>query len=165
MGVNVFDIILNMIRNSNGNRHDINRFLKVYAYAKTIAEHEKLSAEKQQIVEIAAVIHDIACPLCREKYGNTNGKYQEKEGVILAREFLKNAGLPEKTVDRIVFLVGHHHSLQNIDGIDYQILIEADYLVNADEAGYSKANIQNALTNIFKTETGKILLRFIYFSE
>lgn len=165
MGVNVFDIILNMIRNSNGNRHDINHFLKVYAYAKTIAECERVSAEKQQIVEIAAVIHDIACPLCREKYGNTNGKCQEKEGVILSREFLKDAGLPEKTVDRIVFLVGHHHSLQNIDGIDYQILIEADYLVNADEAGYSKANIQNALANIFKTETGKILLRFIYFSE
>lgn len=160
--MDISEIIVKMIGYSNGNCHDINHFLKVYAYAKTIAVCERVSAEEQQIVEIAAVIHDIACPLCREKYGNTNGKHQEVEGVILAREFLKDAGLPEKTVDRIVFLVGHHHTLQGIDGIDYQILIEADYLVNADEAGYSKANIQNALENIFQTETGKMLLTSIY---
>lgn len=161
----ISNIILKMVSNSNGNRHDINHFLKVYAYAKTIAECERLPDEEQQIVEVAAVIHDIACPLCREKYGNTNGKYQEAEGVILAREFLKDTGLPEKTTERIIFLVGHHHTLQGIDGIDYQILIEADYLVNADESGYSEANIQNALRNIFKTETGKTLLRSIYFAE
>lgn len=163
--MNISEIIVKMIGNSNGNRHDINHFLKVYAYAKTIAECEKLSDEEQQIVEVAAVIHDIACPLCREKYGNTNGKYQEAEGVILAREFLKDAGLPEKTTERIIFLVGHHHTLQGIDGMDYQILIEADYLVNADESGYSEANIQNTLANIFKTETGKMLLESIYFAE
>lgn len=161
----ISNIILKMVSNSNGNRHDINHFLKVYAYAKTIAECERLPDEEQQIVEVAAVIHDIACPLCREKYGNTNGKYQEAEGVILAREFLKDTGLPEKTTERIIFLVGHHHTLQGIDGIDYQILIEADYLVNADESGYSEANIQNALRNIFKTETGKILLQSIYSAE
>lgn len=163
--MNISNIILKMVSNSNGNRHDINHFLKVYAYAKTIAECERLPDEEQQIVEVAAVIHDIACPLCREKYGNTNGKHQEAEGVILAREFLKDTGLPEKTTERIIFLVGHHHTLQGIDGIDYQILIEADYLVNADESGYSEANIQNALRNIFKTETGKILLQSIYSAE
>ena len=75
--MNVSDIVMKMVRYSNGNHHDINHFLKVYAYAKTIAEREGLSAEERQIVEIAAVIHDIACPLCREKYGNTNGKYQD----------------------------------------------------------------------------------------
>lgn len=31
----------------------------------------------------AAITHDIACPLCRKKYGNTNGKYQEQEGALL----------------------------------------------------------------------------------
>ena len=160
--MDVSEIIVKMIGYSNGDRHDINHFLKVYAYAKAIGECEGLSAGEQQIVEIAAVVHDIACPLCREKYGNTNGKYQEAEGVILAREFLKDADLPEKAVDRIVFLVGHHHTLEGVDDIDYQILIEADYLVNADESGYSEANIQNALENIFQTETGKMLLKSVY---
>lgn len=158
--MSVSEIILKMIAGSNGNRHDISHFLKVYAYAKTIAECENLSAEERRTVEIAAVLHDIACPLCREKYGNTDGKHQEAEGAILAREFLKDADV--ETAERIVFLVGHHHTLQGIDGMDYQILIEADYLVNADESGYSVANIQNALTNIFKTETGKRLLKSVY---
>lgn len=158
--MNVSEIILKMMADSHGNRHDINHFLKVYAYAKTIAECENLSAEERRTVEIAAVLHDIACPLCREKYGNTDGKHQEAEGAILAREFLKDADV--ETEERIVFLVGHHHTLQGIDGMDYQILIEADYLVNADESGYSEANIQNALTNIFKTETGKRLLKSVY---
>lgn len=85
--MDISEIIVKMIGYSNGNCHDINHFLKVYAYAKTIAACERVSAEEQQIVEIAAVIHDIACPLCREKYGNTNGKYQEAEGIILASEF------------------------------------------------------------------------------
>lgn len=158
----VSEIIVEMIKQSNGNLHDICHFLKVYSYAKTIGECEKITPEEQKTVEIAAVIHDIACPLCREKYGNTNGKLQEQEGILLAREFLKGSGLPAKMTERIVFLVGHHHTLQDVDGIDYQILLEADYLVNADEAGYSKSNIQNTLDCLFKTATGKALLQSVY---
>lgn len=163
--MNISEMIVKMIRYSNGNRHDINHFLKVYAYAKTIAEYENISAEERQIVEIAAVIHDIACPLCREKYGNTNGKHQEAEGANLAREFLQDTGLPQEIAERIIYLVGHHHTLEGIDGIDYQILIEADYLVNADESCYAKENMQHTLANIFQTETGKMLLKSIYLAE
>lgn len=158
----VSEIVIEMVKRSNGNLHDICHFMKVYAYARTIAECEKITPEEQKTVEIAAVIHDIACPLCREKYGNTNGKLQEQEGIILAREFLKESGLPDQMTERIIFLVGHHHTLKEVDGIDYQILLEADYLVNADEAGYDKNNIQNAADCLFKTATGKALLQSVY---
>ena len=43
----------------------------------------------QYILEAAAVIHDIACPLCREKYGNADGKHQEAESEPLVRAFLQ----------------------------------------------------------------------------
>ena len=95
---------------------------------------EKLDKKTQRILEIAAILHDIACPLCREKYGNTNGKYQEQEGMPLAQEFLKDCGLSEDENGRIVYLIGDHHTLNDIQGLDYQILIEADYIVNADRA-------------------------------
>lgn len=95
-------------------------------------------------------------------FGNTNGKYQEKEGVILTREFLKDTGLSTDEIERIVYLVGHHHTLKDIDGIDYQILIEADYLVNADESQYSKNNILNMMEKYFKTSTGISLLKSMY---
>lgn len=158
----VSEIMVKMIEYSNGNLHDINHLMKVYAYAKTIAECENVAQDEQKIIEIAAIIHDIACPLCRKKYGNTDGKLQEKEGAVLAEEFLTGTGLSDEMKNRIVFLVAHHHTLQGVDGIDYQILLEADYLVNADEAGYQKDNIKNVMDCIFKTSTGKTLLKSVY---
>lgn len=158
----VSEIMLKMINYSNGNLHDINHLMKVYGFAKTIGEQENLSAQEQIILEVAAIIHDIACPLCRKKYGNTNGKYQETEGMVLAEEFLKDTGLSKEIVERVVFLVGHHHTLNGIWGMDYQILIEADYLVNADESHYSKDNIHNMMTKVFKTKTGIDLLKSMY---
>lgn len=160
--MSVTEIMIKMIQASEGNLHDINHFLKVYGYAKTIGEAEQLEEKKQRIVEIAAILHDIACPLCREKYGNTNGKYQEQEGIPLTRDFLKDSGLASDEIERIVFLVGHHHTLSAIDDIDYQILIEADYLVNADESQYSKENIRNMRETVYKTKTGIHLLNTIY---
>ncbi|MDF2677319.1 MAG: hypothetical protein K0Q97_1637 [Bacillota bacterium] len=158
----VSEITTKMIEYSKGNLHDINHFMKVYAYAKTIGECERLDKNTQTVLEVAAIIHDIACPLCREKYGNTNGKYQEKEGEILVTEFLKDTKCSEEFINRVIFLVGHHHTLNDITGFDYQILIEADYIVNADESNYSKENINNTMERIFKTPTGIALLKSIY---
>lgn len=163
--MSIAEIMAKMIDYSEGNTHDINHLMKVYTYAKTIGECEKISKKEQEIVEIAAIVHDIACPLCRIKYGNTNGKYQEKEGMILTREFLKDTGLSTEVIERVVYLVGHHHTLTNIEGIDYQILIEADYLVNADESNYSKQNIINMMTKHYKTKTGIQILKSIYLRE
>lgn len=136
--------------------------MKVYAYAKIIGECEKLDKNTQTVLEVSAIVHDIACPLCRGKYGNTNGKYQEEEGEILVAEFLKDTGYSEEFINRVIFLVGHHHTLKDITGLDYQILIEADYIVNADESNYSKANINSTMEKIFKTPTGITLLKSIY---
>jgi len=158
----ISEILKKMIEFSDGNLHDINHLQKVHSYAKLIGESENISTDDQAILEIAAIVHDIACPLCREKYGNTNGKYQEEEGIPLTKEFLSNTGLKQDQIERIAFLVGHHHSPQAVDGIDFQILLEADYLVNADESCYSKENIRNTMEQMFKTQTGKYLLEKIY---
>lgn len=161
----VAEITETMILRSGGNLHDINHFLKVYAYAKTIGEREGLPAPRQRALEAAAILHDIACPLCREKYGNTNGKKQEIEGMPLVRAFFQGTDMDPETLERVVYLVGHHHTLTGIDGPDYQILVEADYLVNAEESGYDAANRENALKTVFRTETGKRLLRALYKKE
>lgn len=118
----ISEIMKKMILYSEGNMHDISHFLKVYGYAKMIGECEHLSHEEQRILEIAAILHDIACPLCREKYGNTEGKRQEEEGIPLVRDFLKGTGIEEEVVERVAYLVGHHHTLKDIKGMDYQIL-------------------------------------------
>ena len=127
----VSKIMEKMITFSDGNIHDIDHLIRVWTYAKTIGELEGLDAETQFLLEIAAITHDIACPLCREKYGNTNGKHQEAEGAPLVRAFLADTGVSPAQIDRIAWLVSHHHSFSDIDGLDYQILLEADYIANA----------------------------------
>ena len=97
----------------------------------------------------------IICPLCRQKYGSASPKYQEEEGAEMVRDFLSDCALTEGQIDRISFLVGHHHTLTGIDGPDYQILIEADYIVNACEHGYGKENIQSFMEKTMKTASGK----------
>ena len=141
---------------------DINHFLTVWSYAKTIGELEKLDEETQYVLEVAAVTHDIGCPLCREKYKSIEGPLQEKEGAVLVKEFLKDTTLTNQEIDRVSYLVGHHHTLSEIDGLDYQILIEADYIVNAAESNYSKENIENFCCKFFKTEAGIKLLKAVF---
>ena len=46
--------------------------------------------------------------------------------------------------------------------MDYQILLEADFLVNADESNLKKEAIEKMKINVFKTKTGKELLNHIY---
>lgn len=66
---------------SGGNLHDINHLICVWTYAKTIGELEGLEQETQTTLEIAAITHDIACPLCRRKYGNTIGKHRRRKAL------------------------------------------------------------------------------------
>ena len=160
--IEINNIITKMIAYSKGNKHDIAHFLKVYTYARMIGEMEKLAEKEQKTLEIAAVIHDIACPLCREKYGNTNGNNQEKESPKLVENFLKDIPISAEMKNRINYLVSHHHTYTNVNGMDYRILLEADFLVNADESSMSEVAIRNARERIFETGTGKNLLTSIY---
>ena len=157
--MNISQIMEKMIAFSNGNLHDMNHLMCVWTYAKTIGELEGLDRKTQETLEIAAITHDIACPLCREKYGNTNGKRQEEEGGPLVRSFLADAGLPGDQVDRVAYLVSHHHTYTDIDGIDYQILVEADFLVNVFEEGSDCHDLAEKIKErLFKTATGKRFL-------
>ena len=123
---------------------------------------EHLDPETQYILELAAVVHDIACPLRREKYGNTDGKNQERESDPLVRQFLSETDLTKDQIDRVAFLVSHHHTLTGMHGADYQILIEADYIANAAEKAYSRENIENFISKVMKTESGKRITRSVF---
>ncbi len=147
------------------NIHDIEHFIKVWGYAKTIGELEDIDEETQNTLELAAIVHDIACPLCRVKYGSTAGPYQQAEGVPLAKEFYADFDLTKQQLERICYLVGHHHTFKNIEGLDYQILVEADFIVNASESNMNIKTIQNFYDKVFKTSAGKKLLTEIYGSS
>jgi predicted metal-dependent HD superfamily phosphohydrolase len=151
-----------MIHLYMGDSKRIQHFCKVHSYAKLIAEMENIDKESQFILEAAALTHDIGIHLCEEKYGNCSGKLQEKEGPALAEKLLADLGFDEVISERVQYLIAHHHTYSNVDGIDYQILIEADFLVNLHEDEASKDAIKHAYNNIFLTETGKKICREMY---
>ncbi len=158
----VSEVIERMILMSGDNMHDISHFLKVHAFARMIGERESLDSQTQQILELAAIVHDIACPLCREKYGNTDGHHQEAESDPLVREFFAPLLFSETVVERVSWLVCHHHTYTGVEGIDHRILLEADFLVNSDESAMALQAIRSASSLIFRTETGRKLLHSIY---
>ncbi len=62
----------------------------------------------------------------------------------------------------ICFLIAHHHTYTNVQGEDYQILIEADFLVNLYEEDASEDAIKTALKNIFHTDTGTKICKAMF---
>ncbi len=161
----IANAIQRMIAHCEGSQHDIQHFLKVYAYARTIGLQEGLAPDVQQRLELAAIVHDIACRMCREKYCSTKPEYQEPEGAKMARPFLAALGLPEAEIDRLCYMVGHHHSRDYVDGPDFQVLMEADFLVNAADHGLSQDKIRQMETDLFRTQSGKALLREMYLRQ
>ena len=147
-----------MIDYLKGNLHEVEHLLKVYGYAKAIGELEGLDARTQEILEIAAVVHDIGIPKAIEKYGSDAGPYQEELGPSEARRLLADIGCDEKLIERVCTLVGRHHTYTDVDGLDCRILLEADYLVNASFNHHSEKAILAARESFFRTEAG---IRFL----
>ena len=160
--IKVSEAIAKMISMSNGNQHDICHFLKVWGFARTIGVAENLDERTLMILELSAVVHDIACPMLREEHGSAPGSLQEEAGPPLVREFFKDAGMDEEMLERICYLVGHHHTFSNVDGLDYQILLEADFLVNAGEHEKDLKAVGKFREKVFKTMTGLTLLDDMY---
>lgn len=123
-------VISAMIELLQGNLHETEHMLKVYGYAKAIGEEEGLDPVTQCSLEIAAVVHDIGIPFALEKYGSDAGPYQEELGPAAARSLLTKLNCDEAIIHRVCYLVGHHHTVTNVNGIDHRILLEADFLVN-----------------------------------
>ncbi len=132
----------------------IQHFLKVYAFAKAIGEQEGLDEETQELLEAAAVVHDIGIKVSEEKYHSSAGTYQQLEGPPVAKDMLNRLGYEDAFIERVCYLVGHHHTYTNMDGLDYQILVEADFLVNIYEDGMGKKEIESIHSKIFKTKAG-----------
>ncbi|MDD6275458.1 MAG: HD domain-containing protein [Clostridia bacterium] len=156
-------LIMEATEFNRGDSKRIQHFTKVYEYAHMIGKSEKLDSKTQKILDIAAILHDIGIRPCEQKYGKCDGKLQEKEGPAYAREILeKFDDVTDEEIDRVCFLIAHHHTYTDVDGLDYRILLEADFLVNAYEDNLSIESIYTFKNNVFRTETGSKLLDIMY---
>lgn len=159
-------LALAMISYDNGDPKRIQHTTKVHAYASLIGIAERLDEETLFILESAALVHDIGIRASEKKYGYQNGKLQEQEGPAVARDLLiKIGGYTEEQIERICWLVAHHHTYHASEDVDYQILIEADFLVNLYEDNESEEAIRAVRRNIFRTENGLKLLDAMFLTN
>ncbi len=152
------ELTMEMVRWYAGEPNRIQHFLKVWGFAALMGRQEGLDARTQEILEVAALVHDIGIRPAEEKYGSDAGPLQEREGEPAARALLTRLGWDEALVGRVSRLVGRHHTYDDIDGPDCQLLIEADFLVNLFESGASAKVRAAARKNVFRTKAGLRLL-------
>ncbi len=152
------ELIMAMCCYEAGCPERVQHFLKVYAFCQVIGRQEGIPAPVQQILETAAIVHDIGIRPSLKKYGSSAGAYQQIEGPAEAEKMLEELHYPAQMIERVSYLVGHHHTYQDIQGLDYQILVEADFLVNMFEAHMDAEQIRGVREKIFRTRTGKDLL-------
>ncbi len=141
-----------MIRYDSGDVLRIQHFVKVHDFAATIGLCEGLDEETQFILEAAAILHDIGIHPAEAKYGNCNGKAQEELGPQDAHGLLvETGGFSDRQIDRICWLVGHHHTYSNVSEADHRILLEADFLVNSFEDNLAVEDVVAFRNRVFRS--------------
>ena len=157
------DLIIKMTEFNDGDPKRIQHLIKVFEFAHIIAVKEGLDEKALKILDMASIMHDIGIRPAEQKYGKCNGKLQEQEGPAYAREMLSEfSGVSAEEVERVCYLIAHHHTYENVEGLDYRILLEADFLVNAMEDGLDKDAIVHFRDKVFETKTGIHLINTMF---
>ena len=139
----------------------VHHAIKVARFAEQIL---KMEGGNPLVVIGAAYLHDIGIHEAERKHGSTAGNYQELEGPAIAKEILEKLNVEKEMTDEICDIVGHHHSPRDEEILNFQILYEADWLVNLEEEGISKdrEKVEKVIAKQFKTVTGKQLAEKLY---
>lgn len=157
------ELIIKMMEFNANDPKRIQHFIKVYEFAHVIGVKEEIDATTLRVLDIASIMHDIGIRPSEEKYGRCDGKLQEQEGPAYAREMLATfSEVSEKEIDRVCFLIAHHHTYKDVEGLDYRILLEADFLVNAMEDNLEKDAIRHFRDKVFETRTGTYMLNTMF---
>ncbi len=150
-----------MQRYYEGDQWSINHAQKVLGYAEQILRDEQITDRYvQEVVTLAAIFHDVGIPVAKQKYGTAAGPYQEQEGEPVARDLLTELGIRLDILERVCYIVGHHHSLDKVDGLDFQVIWESDALVNIPSRPNRPApeQIGEIIERNFVTITGRKLI-------
>ena len=148
-----------------GDPRRIRHFMKVWGYARTIGQLEHLDRRTQLILELAALTHDIGIKNAEARYGDCTGEHQQLEGPPEAEKLLAGLGYPKEIIQRVCWLIAHHHIYGEMTSPDYQILVEADFLVNLFENQADRKSIEACLRLVFKTDSGKKLLTEMFLKD
>jgi hypothetical protein len=158
-------IINSMIHFFGKDKCRIAHALKVYGYTLTIAELEEFSLEERETAVFAAVLHDLGIKIAEDQFGSCTFDQQEELGPPAAAAILEKLAIPGKTIDRVCFLISHHHTPDASKDRDFRALIEADFIVNFEENNLPLTALEKTRDSCFSTQTGKSILRELFPEE
>ncbi|MDO8489328.1 MAG: HD domain-containing protein [Candidatus Omnitrophota bacterium] len=136
----------------------INHARKVLDYAEEILRQE---GGNWQIVVPAAILHDVGIKIAEQKYGSNSGHLQEKEGPQVAQKILLKLGFKKKEIEEICQIIRYHHSPGKINSLDFNIILDADGLVNLNEIK-ERDKQEEIINHVFATKTAKEIARKVY---
>lgn len=127
------------------NEQKIKHFVSVYTLSKTIGELEKLPQQTQEYLEIASLV-------CNIESDNTPPH-------IAARQLLSSVDIDTNILQRVCYIVEHYSDFDHITGLDHQILLEANMIVDFKEQGTDTTEIIRCANTRFMTNYGKAFLK------
>ena len=142
----------------------INHALKVLGFAERIAAGENVPAAMRETIVITALLHDTGIKEAERKYHSSAGPYQEQEGPAIVRAMMARNQEEPALIERVAYIVGGHHTAAKNDGLDFQIIWEADLLVNIDEDGLTanREQLPVIIEKNFRTPTGRRIAQETY---
>ena len=131
----------------------IDHALSVLNYAQQI--QPELNA-RLDIVQAAAILHDIGIQAAQLKHGSCKGRFQEIEGPPIATHILKGSDFTQNDITHICNIIANHHS-GNFNSPEFTCIWDADWIVNlgADFANRPRKFKENIIQNKIKTKTAK----------
>ncbi|MDR2768865.1 MAG: HD domain-containing protein [Treponema sp.] len=143
-------------------RRRVSHAFKVFACARAIAENEGFDAGETECCVLAAIFHDVGIKAAEDRFGACTHRQQEELGPPVAAELLAALGVPQKVIDRVSLLIGHHHQSHFCGDRDFRALIEADFLVNYEEGEFPLADLPVTVERCFATAAGKRLAKTLF---
>ena len=138
--------------------------LFVHEYTRMLSMREGYDERKRGLLEIAALLHDIGCPSAKWKYGDSQPIHQQQEGMCIAADWFASdpSWLDTQEAQWIVDVVGAHHNAVKAEALGFEVLYEADLIVNLFEGYYPVDYADVYYHKMVRTKSGKQLFRQLF---
>ena len=93
-----------------GDAKRIQHFIKVYAYSRLLGRREGLDEQKQNVLEAAAVLHDIGIHEAERKHGSSGGTGRRWKARRSRLPMLQQCGAQMSGRASVQWLIAHHHT-------------------------------------------------------
>lgn len=157
MNLNEPALLLAALTYEEGHGRRTQHILKVYALARMLGELGGLGDYDRELLQAAAILHDIPIKYCKEHFGCADQETQQQAAPELVRAFLEHFGYSRQFISDVTELVLKHHWYNYITSQPLQLLIEADLIVNCYEEHITGEKLES-IRGVFKSEAGKRLL-------